>query len=236
MASQSTRRKSWRVVTPLVAIAALGLTACSNSQEPTDQPGTTPPVWTGQAAPGGTHAEGGSEHVTTTTSADNISVQLKDAKGSQVGTATLTETGGYVQITVDAQGLTPGFHGLHIHSVGKCEPNSVAPTGGEPGNFLSAGGHYQVEGHTGHPSSGDLTSLEVREDGKAYLVTTTSAFTLDDLKNGGKGTALMIHAGSDNFANIPNRYTLPDNAPVPDQQTLTTGDAGGRVACGVING
>lgn len=236
MASQFSRRKSWRVVTPLVAIAALGLTACSNNEEPTDVPGTTPPVWTGAPAPAGEHGESGSEHATTTGSADNVSVTLKDAKGAQVGTATLAENGGFVQVTVDAQGLKPGFHGLHVHSVGKCEANSVAPTGGEPGNFLSAGGHFQVEGHTGHPASGDLTSLEVREDGKGYLVTTTDAFTLEDLKNGGKGTALMIHADADNFGNIPTRYTLPDNAAVPDQQTLSTGDAGGRVACGVIGG
>ena len=53
--------------------------------------------------------------------------------------------------------LTPGFHGLHIHSVGKCEANSVAPTGGAPGDFNSAGGHFQVPGHSGHPASGDLT-------------------------------------------------------------------------------
>ena len=63
--------------------------------------------------------------------------------------------------------LTPGFHGLHIHSVGKCEASSVAPTGGEPGDFNSAGGHFQVPGHSGHPASGDLTSLQVREDGTA---------------------------------------------------------------------
>ncbi len=46
----------------------------------------------------------------------------------------------------------------------------------------------------------------------------------------------MIHADADNFGNIPTRYALPDNAAVPDQQTLSTGDAGGRVACGVIGG
>ena len=89
MASQFSRSKSWRVVTPLVAIAALGLTACSNNEEPTDVPGTTPPVWTGAPAPAGEHGESGSEHATTTGSADNVSVTLKDAKGSQVGTATL---------------------------------------------------------------------------------------------------------------------------------------------------
>lgn len=230
MASHSTRRKSWRVVTPLVAIAALGLTACSNNEEPSDVPGTTPPVWTGSAAPTGDHAESGSAHASAT-EAGTVEVQLKDAKGADAGTASFSEGDGYVQVTVNAKGLTPGFHGLHVHSVGKCETNSVAPTGGEPGNFLSAGGHLQVEGNTGHPASGDLTSLEVREDGKGYLVTTTSSFTLADLKNGGKGTALMIHAGADNFANVPTRY-----APAPDQETLATGDAGARVACGVING
>ena len=237
MASHSTRRKSWRVVTPLVAIAALGLTACSNNEEPTDVPGTTPPVWTGAPAPTGDHGHGTSgTDYSEAEQAGAMVVNLMNAEGAQVGTATFNDNDGYVQITVNAQQLTPGFHGLHIHSVGKCEPDSVAPTGGQPGNFLSAGGHFQVKGHSGHPASGDLTSLEVREDGKGFLVTTTDAFTLDDLKNDGKGTAIMIHAGADNFGNIPTRYTLPDNAVVPDQQTLATGDAGERVACGVIKG
>jgi Cu-Zn family superoxide dismutase len=92
--------------------------------------------------------------------------------------------------------LAPGIHGLHVHQVGKCEPNSVAPTGGPPGNFLSAGGHYQAPGHTGKPESGDLASLEVRQDGSAYLVTTTDAFTRDDLLGGSK-TALMVHGPQD---------------------------------------
>ena len=71
--------------------------------------------------------------------------------------------------------------------------NSIcSPTGGPPGNFLSAGGHYQAPGHTGKPESGDLTSLEVRQDGSAYLVTTTDAFTREDLLAGDK-TALMLH-------------------------------------------
>ena len=58
-------------------------------------------------------------------------------------------------ITIETTGpgqLTPGFHGVHIHSVGKCEANSVAPTGGAPGDFLSAGGHFQAPGHTGNPA------------------------------------------------------------------------------------
>ncbi len=57
---------------------------------------------------------------------------------------------------------------------------------GQPGDFLSAGMHFQAPGHTGEPMSGDLTSLEVRQDGAAYLVTTTDAFTRDDLLAGSK--------------------------------------------------
>ena len=130
--------------------------------------------------------------------------------------------------------VSPGFHGLHVHSVGKCEANSVAPTGGAPGDFNSAGGHFQVPGHTAHPASGDLTSLQVRQDGSAMLVTTTDAFTAEDLQAGQK-TAIIIHETSDNFANIPpERYQQVNGAPGPDQTTMATGDAGSRVACGVI--
>ncbi|CKL99298.1 superoxide dismutase [Mycobacterium tuberculosis] len=159
------------------------------------------------------------------------------ADGTKVATAKFEFANGYATVTIATTGvgkLTPGFHGLHIHQVGKCEPNSVAPTGGAPGNFLSAGGHYHVPGHTGTPASGDLASLQVRGDGSAMLVTTTDAFTMDDLLSGAK-TAIIIHAGADNFANIPpERYVQVNGTPGPDETTLTTGDAGKRVACGVI--
>ena len=123
---------------------------------------------------------------------------------------------------------------MHIHKVGKCEPNSTAPTGGAPGDFLSAGEHFQAPGHSAEPASGDLTSLEVRKDGVGMLVTTTDAFAMNDLLSGEK-TAIIIHAGADNFANIPpDRYKQTNGAPGPDQATMSTGDAGKRVACGVI--
>ena len=66
------------------------------------------------------------------------------------------------------------------------------------------------------------------------LVTTTDAFTMDDLLTGEK-TAIIIHAGADNFANIPpERYSQTNGTPGPDATTMSTGDAGKRVACGVI--
>ncbi|WP_330250814.1 superoxide dismutase family protein [Nocardia sp. NBC_00565] len=227
MAPSTSRRPSWRTVTPVLAVAVFGLAACSNSQESSDVQGTTPPVWTGASAPPA--SEFGTE--TGSPGANpGVKVDLKDAAGSSVAVANITKDGNHLQFTVEAHGLRPGFHGLHIHQIGKCEASSVAPTGGPAGDFLSAGGHLQVGSANAHPASGDLTSLEVRTDGTAKLVTTTDAVTLDDIK----GKALMIHADADNFGNIPNRYVRADGVAGPDETTLATGDAGGRVACGVI--
>jgi Cu-Zn family superoxide dismutase len=93
-----------------------------------------------------------------------------------------------------------------------------------------------VAGHTSHPASGDLTSLQVRADGSALLETTTDSFTAADLLAGAK-TAIIIHEKADNFANIPaERYQQTNGTPPPDETTMATGDAGKRVACGVISG
>ncbi|MBC7301277.1 MAG: superoxide dismutase family protein [Nocardia sp.] len=226
MATSTTRRPSWRIVTPVLAVAAFGLTACTNSQESSDVKGTTPPVWTSSAAPG---AESGGHGAPSATAAPGhgddhgdvaggLKTSLKNGSGAEVGTATIAQEGGHLVVTVEARGLTPGFHGLHFHQNGTCE-----------GDFTSAGGHLQVGGATSHPASGDLTSLQVGADGSAKLVTRTDTVTLDNVK----GKALIIHGGADNFGNIPPRYTR-EGGTGPDETTLSTGDAGARVACGVV--
>ena len=139
----------------------------------------------------------GSSSTSAAPNAQTLSAQLHTADGRSVATATFDFANGYATVTVKttANGiLAPGLHGMHIHEVGKCEPNSADPMGGPPGDFMSAGMHYQAPGHTGEPPSGDLSTLEVRKDGAAYLVTTTDAFTRDDLLAGNK-TALMVHGG-----------------------------------------
>jgi superoxide dismutase, Cu-Zn family len=181
------------VATLLLALPVVAVSSCNSPQHASTQPGTTPPVNSG--------APGSSTTASPSPGGAPLSAQLNAPDGRPVATATFDFTGSYVTVTVKtvAAGiLAPGFHGLHVHEIGKCEPNSVAPTGGPPGNFLSAGDHYQAPGHTGNPESGDLTSLEVRQDGSAYLVTTTDAFTRDELLAGNK-TSLMLHGtdGSD---------------------------------------
>ncbi|CAJ1585778.1 superoxide dismutase[Cu-Zn] [[Mycobacterium] wendilense] len=225
------------VAAVLFAAPVALLAACSPPGEvPSDAPGTTPSIWTGSPAPSG--VDEGSGEGQASGSADKLSVPINDASGAQVATATFEFSSGFAKVTVETTGtgkLTPGFHGLHLHSVGKCEPNSVAPDGGAPGDFLSAGGHFQAPGHSGHPASGDLTSLQVRQDGSALLVTTTDAFTQDDVLAGDQ-TAIIIHEKADNFANIPpERYNQVNGTPGPDETTMATGDAGKRVACGVIS-
>lgn len=208
------------------------LSACSSPQHASSVPGTTPAIWTGSPAPSGTAgAEGeGAGHPIVTT-------HLRAPDGTQVATAKFDFSNGYATITIATTGageIAPGFHGVHIHKVGKCEANSVGPTGGAPGDFLSAGGHFQAPGHSTEPASGDLTSLQVRRDGVGTLVTSTDAFTMEDLLTGEK-TAIIIHAGADNFANIPpERYSQTNGTPGPDATTMSTGDSGKRVACGVI--
>ncbi|MGE2832959.1 superoxide dismutase[Cu-Zn] [Mycobacterium sp. SMC-4] len=229
------------VVATLFAAPALALSACSPPGEvPSDSPGTTPPIWTGSPAPTTEAGDHGSGHGggAAAASGETLSADIRDAEGATVATAEIQFTDGYATVTVETTGqgqLTPGFHGLHIHSVGKCETDSVSPTGGAPADFNSAGGHYHTSrDRQGHPASGDLTALQIRSDGNGRLVTTTDAFTAEDLLADG-GTAIMIHEKPDNYSNIPpERYQQINGDPPPDQTTLDTGDAGARVACGVI--
>ncbi|CAM3160730.1 superoxide dismutase [Mycobacterium intermedium] len=162
------------VAVAAVAVAAAPIAACGNQQGG------------GQATSASTKAPG-TERMTT---------PLKAADGSQVATATFDFANGYVTVTVDAdpnQVLTPGFHGLQIHSVGKCEG----------ADFEAAGSVFQKPDHTGYPASGELTALQVRSDGSAKLVTTTDKLTAADLRSS-SGTALIIHQNADNLSGSPS--------------------------------
>jgi Cu-Zn family superoxide dismutase len=158
------------------------------------------------------------------------STELADAEGSAVGTATFTDTDSGTQVRVEVSGLTPGFHGMHLHQVGACEPASADP--GDPsrtGDFLSAGPHL---GSTDAPHGqhlGDLPPLRVNERGNGTTISLVNVAKVEDLLDD-DGTSLVIHETPDNLAHIPPRYA-PGG---PDQETLTGGDSGARIACGAI--
>lgn len=163
-------------------------------------------------------------------SAPDLTATVTTAGDTEVGTAEFREQDKGVSIAVRFSGMEPGFYGLHIHQIGVCDTDSPAPDNPDnTGDFLSAGSHLG-SGESDHPDHpGDLPQLLVKNSSEAVLTVETDRFTLADLEDE-DGSALMIHSGADNFANIPDRYS-PDGA---DADTLGTGDAGSRLACGVI--
>ena len=129
-----------------------------------------------------------------------------------------------VQLVLELSGLTPGEHAFHIHDKGDCSAPDAS----------SAGGHWNptASGHGSH--TGDLPSILIRANGKAHQEFDTDRFNVRALLDA-DGSAVVLHAGRDNFANIPAAYSSGE-PPVtgPNAATLGTGDAGGRFACGVV--
>jgi Cu-Zn family superoxide dismutase len=143
--------------------------------------------------------------------------ELKDREGKTVGTAVLTEEARGVRIEIQAMNLPAGRHGFHIHDAGRCEPPQ----------FTSAGGHFNpgalkhgMENPAG-PHGGDLPNLVIGQGGTGSLTVLNPYITLADGDSGASlfhpgGTALVIHAGPDDY------FTDP------------AGNSGERIACGVI--
>ncbi len=200
----------------LITSASLVLGACGNDADEADEDASPPAVEAGGEVGDDEAVEG------------TIQVAMVDAEGADVGTVTLVPKDGGTRVEAEVEGLEPGFHGFHVHDVGVCNPD--APDG----PFTTATGHYVGEGGTHGEHDGDMPSLFVAEDGTASLSTTLDTFTVDELASD-DGAAVMIHAGPDNFANIPDRYTSTEaEAAGPDDMTNSTGDAGARAACGVV--
>ncbi len=136
------------------------------------------------------------------------------ADGTAAGTARLVGNGDRLSLVVDVAGISPGPHGIHLHTVGQCEA---------PG-FTSAGGHLNPGGKqhgTDNPLGshlGDLPNIQVDAEGKGSLTVPLHGARADLMSElfDADGTAIVVHAGPDDYKTDP------------------AGNSGGRIACGVF--
>jgi len=144
-----------------------------------------------------------------------MDVNMHNDTGDKVGTATLSENPDGVHIDLDVKGLSPGFHGIHIHEKASCK---------QP-DFISAGNHFnpkKKEHGLLHPKGahlGDLKNIEATKDGKVKKELTVKGTTLlnkNTSKESIRGTSLIITSDPD------------------DGMTQVSGDAGKRIVCGEI--
>jgi superoxide dismutase, Cu-Zn family len=140
--------------------------------------------------------------------------KLEPRSGSQVqGTVMFTQIGDVVRVTGEITGHTKGPKGFHIHDKGDCSDDKAMSTGGHFNPHKSKhGGPYEPVKH-----AGDLGNLTFNDAGVAKINFTVGDIAVNSSDaNGIIGRAVIVHAAAD------------------DLNTDPTGNAGGRVACGVI--
>jgi Cu-Zn family superoxide dismutase len=147
--------------------------------------------------------------------AETAKAMLKDAKGEDMGSVSLTQISPGVLLQLSLKGVPAGEHAFHIHAVGKCEPPGFDSAGP---HFNPANAHHGMMSGPGH--AGDMPNLHVLASGALDLEVVNAAITLDKDKPNSvfhpSGTAIVIHAGKDDYTSDP------------------AGNAGGRIICGVI--
>jgi Cu-Zn family superoxide dismutase len=149
-------------------------------------------------------------------SAPIASAGFIDKDGRILGTASFRETRLGVRIEVNVRDVLPGKHAMHIHAVGKCDPPDFTTAGA---HFNPNAGKHGVAGSVG-AHAGDLPEIVVGSDGRGTVSFIAPHLSLNRAaSNGlafGAGTAIVIHANSD------------------DAKTDPSGNSGARVACGIV--
>ena len=140
---------------------------------------------------------------------------IVNAQGQKIGSATIHPSGSGSRLEVEVSQLPPGTHGIHIHTVGKCEGPAFASAGAHFNPTSKKHGKDNPDG----PHSGDLLNIEVGADGTGKASLLDANATLGNGPNSlfhEGGTALVIHEKADDYKTDPS------------------GNSGARIACGVI--
>ncbi|MEM9734081.1 MAG: superoxide dismutase family protein [Pseudomonadota bacterium] len=136
-----------------------------------------------------------------------------DREGKNTGSVVVQQTpSGVVLLTVSVTGLTQGWHGIHIHETGRCDPED---------GFKSAGGHLAEGKDHGlmsenGPHPGDMPNQMVQEGGVMVAEVFTLLTNAKEQLMDADGSAFIIHSNRDDYTSQP------------------AGNAGERVACGVF--
>jgi len=146
-----------------------------------------------------------------TSSSPSASAEVRSAAGATVGTLSLLTTSTGVRITGTLTGLTAGAHGIHLHSVGRCDGPEFTTAGA---HLNPANAKHGLENPAG-PHAGDLPNITVNASGSAQVDMTTPRVMISDLLDA-DGAAIVVHAAVD------------------DQRTDPGGSSGARVACGIV--
>lgn len=157
-----------------------------------------------------------SVHAAPKQSAQSAHADIVNAQGQKIGTATIHQAGNGVRISVEVSQLPPGTHGIHIHTVGKCEGPAFTTAGGHLNPASKKHGKDNPDG----PHAGDLLNLEVGADGIGKASLSDANATLGEGPNSlfhEGGTSLVIHEKADDYKTDP------------------AGNSGARIACGVIS-
>ncbi len=166
---------------------------------------------------------------------------LRNADGQTIGSVRFLQEKDAlvtrVQVTVKTTTGYSGFHGFHLHANDSAtngidcvaDPKAASSTW-----FVSADGHYKRDAADAHPNhAGDLPSVWVNRDGSG-----SSEIVIDRIQTGELfNRVVILHAGADNFGNVPlGEAATQYKANAADATTATrnTGNAGDRLACGVV--
>jgi Cu-Zn family superoxide dismutase len=141
------------------------------------------------------------------------SAAIEGRSGSSLsGTAEFKAHDGMLMITVTIQGAPPGEHAVHIHEKGDCS----APDASSAGGHFNPGGHQHGAPDSPEHHAGDLGNITIAADGTGSLMIHSGDLTAASGPNSVVGHAIIVHEKSDDFVTQP------------------TGNAGGRIGCGVI--